>query len=88
MRDNLLLAAAGSGYDEDALCNDLVDFYEVPHEKTGLIVWRDPWDPSGWEVSETFVRKWSWVLRGCRELLWSTNYWRGRRGEDVLVWEV
>ncbi|RDW67662.1 hypothetical protein BP6252_09058 [Coleophoma cylindrospora] len=48
MRDNLLLA--GETYDEDRLCNDLVEFCEIPNEQTGLIVWGEPWDPAGWEV--------------------------------------
>lgn len=75
-------------YDEMALCNDLVEFCNIPNEKTGLIVWKDPWDPSGWEATETFVRRWKWVIKGCHELLESTNSWRKRRGEPPLVWEV
>lgn len=86
MRDNMLLAE--DQYDEMALCNDLVEFCNVPNEKTGLIVWKDPWDPSGWEVSETFARRWAWVIKGCEELFASTNYWREKRGEGPLVWEV
>ncbi|KUJ10542.1 uncharacterized protein LY89DRAFT_656375 [Mollisia scopiformis] len=86
MRNNMLLAE--DQYDEMALCNDLVEFCTLPNEKTGLIVWKDPWDPSGWEVSETFARRWTWVIKGCRELLESTNYWRHSRGEGPLVWEV
>jgi hypothetical protein len=82
MRDNLLLA--GDSYDEYALCNELVNFCNVTHDKTGLVVWRDPWDPSGWEISESFLSKWGWVVDGCDELLQSTNYWRMTRGENVL----
>lgn len=61
-------------YDEMALCNDLVEFCNPPNEKTGLIIWKDPWDPSGWEVSETFARRWAWVIKGYEELLASRNY--------------
>jgi hypothetical protein len=86
MRDNMLLA--GDSYDEYELCNDLVDFCDVPSEKTGLIVWGEPWDPSGWEISESFLIRWSWVLKGCVELLGSTNFWRGQRGERELVFEL
>ncbi|KAJ5648633.1 hypothetical protein N7490_005005 [Penicillium lividum] len=82
MRDNLLRNS--DSYDEWALCNDLVDFYEVPNEKTGLIVWNTPWDPSGWEASEEFLTKWKWVVEGCDELFTSTNYWRKQRGEEAL----
>ncbi|KAE9363605.1 hypothetical protein N431DRAFT_431805 [Stipitochalara longipes BDJ] len=86
MRDNMLLA--GDSFDEYELCNDLVDFCDVPSERTGLVIWGEPWDPSGWEVSESFLKRWGWVVRGCTELLASTNYWRKQRGEDTLVFEV
>jgi hypothetical protein len=86
MRDNMLLA--GDSYDEYELCNDLVDFCDVPSERTGLVVWGEPWDPSGWEISESFLRRWGWVVKGCLDLLVSTNYWRKQRGEDPLVFEL
>ncbi|KAB8249352.1 hypothetical protein BDV35DRAFT_390161 [Aspergillus flavus] len=86
MRDNLLQRYGD--FDETALCNDLVDFYDVSNDETGLIVWRTPWHPTGWEVSETFLRKWSWVVRGCDDLANSTNYWRGLRGEEPLVFDT
>jgi hypothetical protein len=82
MRENMLLAAGL--YDEAALCNVLVDFEDVTHDKAGLIVWREPWDPSGWEVSESFLADWAWVVEGCNELAKSTNYWRQTRGEKQL----
>ncbi|KAJ5948009.1 hypothetical protein N7466_001024 [Penicillium verhagenii] len=85
MRDNLLRRYDDEEFDESALCNDLVDFYDVSNEETGLIVWREPWQPTGWEVSETFLRRWAWVVKGCDDLVKSTNYWRGIRGEDPLV---
>lgn len=86
MRDNMLLA--GDTYDEYELCNDLVDFCDVPNERTGLIVWGEPWDPSGWEISESFLNRWGWVVKGCVELLASTNYWRAQRGESELVFKL
>jgi hypothetical protein len=86
MRDNLLLA--GDSYDEDQLCNDLVEFEDIPNEQTGLTVWGEPWDPAGWEVSDTFLRNWGWTVKGCIELQKSTNYWRARRGEEPLVFNV
>jgi hypothetical protein len=82
MRDNIF--RLGEDYDDAPLCYDLVEFCHAPGERSGLIVWGDPWDPSNWEVTEEFLRKWGWVLRGCRELFVSTNYWRGRRGEKKL----
>lgn len=86
MRENMLLAEGS--YDEYELCNDLVDFCDVPSERTGLIVWGEPWDPAGWEISESFLKRWGWAMKGCVELLASTNYWRKQRGEDALVIEL
>ena len=86
MRDNMLLA--GDSYDEYELCNNLVDFCDVPSERTGLVIWGEPWDPAGWEVSESFLKRWGWVVKGCVELLTSTNYWRKQRDEELLVFEV
>ncbi|RAL03716.1 uncharacterized protein BO80DRAFT_422648 [Aspergillus ibericus CBS 121593] len=74
MRDNLI--RAGESYDETQLCLDM--------KGHGIIVWRDPWDASGWEISESFARSWGWVLRGCWDLARSTNYWRARRNEKPL----
>lgn len=86
LRDNLL------GYvdtqDEYELCNDLVDFVEVPNERTGLIVWTEPWDPSGWEISEAFAKKWPRVIEGCNDLFESTNRWRAGRGETALFGNI
>lgn len=86
MRDNLLLA--GDSYDEDQLCIDLVEFCHVPCEQMGLIVWGEPDDPRGWEVSESFLKRWGWVIKGCHELFAATNYRRAERGEEPLVFEL
>ncbi|KAK9250684.1 hypothetical protein V1507DRAFT_494668 [Lipomyces tetrasporus] len=48
----------------------------------GLIVWGPPWDPYGWEVMEGCVKNWDWVVKGCHEILESTNYWLAQRGEQ------
>ncbi|KIA75584.1 hypothetical protein HK57_00643 [Aspergillus ustus] len=82
MRDNLILA--GESYDELQLCLDMKGHGRVHPEQTGIIVWRDPWDADGWEVTESFARSWGWVLQGCWDLARSTNSWRARRGERVL----
>ncbi|CAI6280128.1 unnamed protein product [Periconia digitata] len=53
----------------------------------GLIVWGDPWVPGNWEITERFMRRWGWVMRGCwREVLRDTNKWRGVRGLEPLKW--
>jgi hypothetical protein len=82
MRDNLL--RAGNSYDDLELCADLIGFYNSPTTRTGLIVWGEPWDAEGWEVTQSFWRRWGWTIRGCMELMRSTNYWRSQRGENPL----
>ncbi|KAK0129262.1 hypothetical protein ONS95_001197 [Cadophora gregata] len=55
--------------------------------RTGLIVWSDPWLSGSWEVDEGFARKYEWLLRGCKEIHDSTNFWRRSRGEPPLRFE-
>ena len=82
MRDNLV-NAEGS-FDDDQLCIDIMGFWDSSTESCGLLVWGEPTDPSNWEVTESFLRKWPWVVRGCPELMRSTNQWRRQRGEKML----
>lgn len=82
MRDNLI--RAGESFDEERLCLDIKGWGSVRTGNTGIIVWKDPWDAAGWEVTEAFARNWGWVLWGCEELFRSTNYWRVQRGERPL----
>jgi hypothetical protein len=53
-----------------------------------LVAWSDPWDIGGWELTEGFVRKWGFLLRGCGEIIEVTNRWRAVRDEEPLVVEV
>lgn len=85
MRDNLILA--GDSFDDEQLCHDVTAFWDNKSVGTTLLVWGQPWDPKNWEVSEAFIRKWGWSLKGCSEILQSTNTWRRRRGDDPLVWQ-
>ena len=55
--------------------------------RNGLIIWGDPWDPAGWEMTPQFLKRWAWTVDGCTELLHSTSYWRQRRGEKALRFE-
>ncbi|KIW98149.1 uncharacterized protein Z519_01733 [Cladophialophora bantiana CBS 173.52] len=82
MRDNIL--RADPSFDEDALCHDMVEICGSPGERSGLIVWGDPWDPRNWEVGEDFLKNWGWVIQDCWELFAATNYWRAQRGEEKL----
>jgi hypothetical protein len=67
-------------YNDYDFCRDMIG--DVG--KAGIIVWGDPWDPYGWEVSENFANKWLWLLKSCHEVLVSTNHWRAKRGEADL----
>ncbi|CAG7945376.1 unnamed protein product [Penicillium salamii] len=75
MRDNLIFVP--ETFDDCTLCTDIMD---PASGDVGMLVWGDPWLPQSWEVSEWFVRKWAWVIRGCPEILHSSNYWRTKRG--------
>lgn len=81
MRENIFRRDADS-FDEEELCHAMRG--QAPLHNPGLLVWRDPWDPAGWEVTEDFVASWPWVVAGCAELLRSTNAWRARRGQGPL----
>ncbi|KAF2842176.1 hypothetical protein M501DRAFT_928082 [Patellaria atrata CBS 101060] len=83
LRDNIL--RQGEDYDDWDLCTDLVEIVNTPSDRMGLVVWGEPSDPREWEMTESFLRKWTWVVRGCEGLFRSTNYWRRLRGEKPLV---
>ncbi|PWY83695.1 hypothetical protein BO94DRAFT_468940 [Aspergillus sclerotioniger CBS 115572] len=82
MRDQLI--AAGDGFDDEQLCTDIMGFWSDEKDSPGLVIWGNPWEVGNWELSEGFLRKWGWAVRGCTELIRSTNYWRAMRGEKRL----
>ncbi|KAJ5661446.1 uncharacterized protein N7477_009062 [Penicillium maclennaniae] len=83
MRDNLI--QAGDGWDDEELCHDIMGFWNSPEAgDAGLLVWGEPWDVKNWELTEAFLKKWQWVVRGCPELMNSTNAWRTKRGEKLI----
>ncbi|KAJ0416977.1 hypothetical protein BJY00DRAFT_303787 [Aspergillus carlsbadensis] len=96
LRDNLIRIE--DSLDDAQLCFDMCgrgSAAGVPDKRlgnaggeTGVIVWRDPWDPTGWEVTETFLRRWGWVLRDCTEVMRATDGWRRARGEPGLFRRV
>lgn len=53
-------------------------------DRRGLILWGEPYQRDSWEVTPGFLRKWWWVVKGCGELVESTNRWRTVRGERPL----
>ncbi|KAI0449134.1 hypothetical protein F5B21DRAFT_495257 [Xylaria acuta] len=86
MRDNLLRRGVEC-FDEDELCCAMVGRGDLCD--AAFIVWSDPWDSYGWEVTEGFARSsWGWTIAGCLELYRSTNKWRAQRGEPPLFYSV
>ncbi|PWY79220.1 hypothetical protein BO70DRAFT_338393 [Aspergillus heteromorphus CBS 117.55] len=83
MRDNLV--EVSDRFDDEELCMDIMGFWEHGTDSCSMLVWGEPTDPANWEVTEKFLRKWPWVIRGCPELLQSTNRWRQQRGEKMLI---
>lgn len=83
MRDNLI--QAGDEWDDEELCHDIMGFWNTASKgEAGLLVWGDPWDIRNWEVTEPFLKKWQWVVRGCPQLMDATNAWRTKRGEKLI----
>ncbi|KAJ6081112.1 Protein of unknown function DUF3425 [Penicillium canescens] len=82
MRENLI--AAGDALDDGQLCIDIMGFWDISTKNCNLLVWGEPSEPGSWEVTEEFLRKWPWVLHGVPELIESTNYWRNKRGENII----
>lgn len=88
LRDNMILKAGHYGRDE--FLYDAAGRLE--HEcqngesstSPGLLVWSNPWTPYGWEMTETFMQKWRFLLEGCHDLVAATNHWRGMRGEPPV----
>ena len=82
MRDNLI--SWSHHFDDEDLCRDLMGFWDTHDSHATLLVWGTPHDPHNWEVTPGFLAKWGWLLRGCSELLASSNRWRAKRGERPL----
>lgn len=53
-------------------------------QRGGVVIWSSPEQVGSWELSEPFVRRWSFLLRGCEDLVTATNAWRGRRSERLF----
>ncbi|KAI1322768.1 hypothetical protein F5Y16DRAFT_404102 [Xylariaceae sp. FL0255] len=86
-----LIRATGT-FDEDDLWADCIGgLYEgFPDDemgRRGIVAWSPPWDISGWEMSEGFLKKWGWLFRDFPGFLESTNRWRAKRGEEPLTWD-
>jgi len=91
MRDNCIVAAGT--YDSNDMRRDLLGglwegWPSSDCERRGLIAWSTPWEIGGWEVSEGFLKKWGWLLKGCEGVMEATNRWRALRGEEPLAIEI
>jgi hypothetical protein len=87
-RDNLILATGT--FNENELWSDciggLFDGFPADEiERRGVIAWNPPWDVSGWEVSEGFLKRWGWSMKGCEDVVQESNRWRRKRGERPLA---
>lgn len=83
MRNNLI--RAGNDWNDEELCIDIMGFWDgASTGPFGLIIWGEPADPRSWEITEGFLKKWGQLIQGCTDLMWSTNYWRTKRGERPL----
>ena len=56
MRQNLI--RAGDTFDDIELCGDLIGLFSSGTGRTGVVVWGEPWDVAGWEVTEEFLGRW------------------------------
>lgn len=89
MRDNLILKQ--ETYDDEEMGNDFVGgLFEgySNNETNGFVIWGEPWDDDGWEVTEGFLKKWGYLLKGCTRLIETSNKYRAIRGEGTLVVEI
>lgn len=66
------------------VCDDEAVAGENPTELSCLLFWADPWRPGGVELTEGFIRKWGFLVKGCDELFRATDRWRVGRGEEPL----
>lgn len=53
-------------------------------QRGGLVVWSTPEQVGSWEISESFLRRWAFLLQGCEDLIAVTNTWRSKRGERLF----
>lgn len=75
-------------FDKDELENDFFGHLSAQGGGLGLqgiAVWGEPYLTSSWEITETFFRKWHFLVSGSPSLIASTNNWRKIRGEQPLV---
>jgi hypothetical protein len=50
----------------------------------GLVISGEAYREDSWELTPAFVRKWTWVVDGCEEVINISNRWRQSRGDAPL----
>ncbi|KAF4961510.1 hypothetical protein FGADI_134 [Fusarium gaditjirri] len=55
-----------------------------PKESAGMILWGEPYLSESWEVTPSFLAKWSWLIGECKDLVQVSNNWRRSRGDRPL----
>jgi hypothetical protein len=55
-----------------------------PKEDAGMILWGEPHLSESWEVTPSFLARWSWLIGECKDLVQVSNNWRRSRGEQPL----
>ncbi|PNP81182.1 hypothetical protein FNYG_05649 [Fusarium nygamai] len=53
-------------------------------ENAGMILWGEPHLSESWEVTPSFLAKWSWLIGECKDLVHVSNNWRQSRGDQPL----
>ncbi|KAF9771878.1 hypothetical protein IL306_010438 [Fusarium sp. DS 682] len=57
---------------------------EYRPKDAGMILWGEPHLSESWEVSLSFLIKWSWLIGECKDLVRVSNNWRQSRGEQPI----
>ncbi|KZF24498.1 hypothetical protein L228DRAFT_237422 [Xylona heveae TC161] len=74
-RDNILLAML-TDEQEDQFCHDF--------SSDAVKIWgSQPWNPTGWEISQEFLDRWSSLID--EGTIRTSNFWRLERGERPLA---
>ncbi|KAM0249150.1 hypothetical protein ACHAQJ_009189 [Trichoderma viride] len=91
-RENVLRRLAAPSQEEwdfeTELCEDVTGAgrLQMSCSRPGFLLWgENSWDAHNWEVTDEFAQKWHDLLDGCWDLMASTNDWRKKRGETILM---
>lgn len=75
MRDNAIRFM--HTFSADDICGDMLGHLGQGRntiEMNGVMVWGNPWEVDSWEVTEGFLKRWGFLLKGCHNALTATNY--------------